>query len=414
MAISVVTLPDGVSHVGNEMAVVIDTTLPLSTANLKVKLGLLVELVYDSGVYSAPNDIPELWADPDVTGRCKFFIDEYLEGVFDKLLNIPAVGGTVEVMCKHMVRRYKMYAVEYGGDPQAPTDYLTTGSIVQERLAQRGGLPKQFFNVRSWFGSAGWAVGQLGNPFLDWRGRSVRTGRAQDQWVYFNWQDPFSVLLTVTPVRHVEYMLEDGTSNAFTTTLSTMDKGEVWMLPVGFAQLGLPAVEVTEGQAILKYTVYLSQVVLGSPVLLSEVKEFVVDHQYYEWETEVQYLNGLGTFAQILLRGRPEQVTEVDAQESGAYHEKGMASYLGETHRHGTSVRNGVNHASGLLTARELKLMRELLASKKVMVKDSSLGWVPVEILNRKQAQSAIETARMVELQYAPAWDGEVVDMFDN
>ena len=43
MAISVVSLPDNVAHVGNEVAVVIDTTLLLSSANLKVKLGLLTK-----------------------------------------------------------------------------------------------------------------------------------------------------------------------------------------------------------------------------------------------------------------------------------------------------------------------------------------------------------------------------------
>lgn len=414
MALSIISLPDSVSHVGNEVTVVIETSLPLSTPNLKVKLGILAELTYDSGVYSAPNEIPELWADPDGDGRVRFFIQEHLGDLLDKLLDLPAVGGTTEVRCNHMVRRYKLYALEYSGDPQGVTDVLSTGSIVQERLAQRGGIPKQNFDVRSWFGSAGWAIGQLQNPFLDWRGRSLRTGRAQDQWVYFNWQDAFSIIPTVTPTRHVRYVLEDGTSNIFSDTLSVMDKGEVWMIPVGFTQLDLPAKEVLEGQKILKYTVYLTQVVLGMPVYVSEQKDFIVDHQYYEWQTEIQYLNGLGTFCQLLLRGRPEQVTEVDVMESEAYHEKGMATYLGQTHRHATSVRNGVNHASGGLTARELKLMRELLASKKVMVKDSRLGWVPVNILNRKQAQSAIETARVVELEYAPAWDNEVVDMFQD
>jgi len=210
----------------------------------------------------------------------------------------------------------------------------------------------------------------------------------------------------------VEYTLEDGTTGSISTTLATHQKDEVWMIPAGFAQLGLPAVETSAAQRILKYTVKLQQVIGLSTVLLSEVKEFIVDHQYYEWNTELQYLNGLGTFTQLLLRGRPELETEVEASESAAYHRKGMATYLGDTHRHATTVRNGVNHASGALTKQELRQMRELLGAKKVMVKDAQLGWVPVTILNKKQAQSDLETARTVELQYAAAWGSEVVDMF--
>jgi len=412
MSISLISAPAPVCHVGNEMKVVVNTTLPLSTANLKVKLGILVEEVYDSGVYSAPNVVPELWADPDVNGDCVFFIEEYLHDVVDKLLDIPAVGGTAAVKCMHMVRRYKMYAVEYSGDPQTETDYETTGSIVSVRYAQMGGIPKQFFQVRSWFGSAGWAVGQLQNPFLDWRGKELRTGRTQDQWVYFNWQDPFTFAPMVTPTLHVEWVLEDGTSNSYQQVQPSMDANSVWMVPVGFSQLGLPAQETLAGQKILKYTVWLYQIIGMTNTLLSEQKAFIVDHQYYEWETEVQYLNGLHTFTQVLLRGRPEAVTEVDAQESEAYHEKGMATYLGETHRHGTDVRNGVNQASGGLTVREEKLMAELLGSKKVMVKDAALGWVPVTIRNRKAARNTLETARTVELEYAAGWSGEVVDMF--
>jgi hypothetical protein len=412
MSISLISLPDLIAHVGNEMVVVVDTNLPLSTANLKVKLGILTELTYGSGVYSAPGVIPELWADPDPDGRCRFFIEEYVGDLLDKVLDIPAVGGTAEVRCSHMVRRYKMYAVEFSGDPQTATDFITTGGIVTERKGIRGGIPKQHHLLRSYWGSTGWSILNLGNPFLDNRGPSLRTGRNQDQWLYHIWQDASSLTTAITPVRVVEYTLEDGTTGSISTTLATHQKDEVWMIPAGFAQLGLPAVETSAAQRILKYTVKLQQVIGLSTVLLSEVKEFIVDHQYYEWNTELQYLNGLGTFTQLLLRGRPELETEVDASESAAYHRKGMATYLGDTHRHATTVRNGVNHASGALTKQELRQMRELLGAKKVMVKDAQLGWVPVTILNKKQAQSDLETARTVELQYAAAWGSEVVDMF--
>jgi hypothetical protein len=255
-------------------------------------------------------------------------------------------------------------------------------------------------------------VAHLANPFLDWRGPSLRTGRTQDQWVYFNWQDALSTLPMVTPVRYVEYTLEDGTSASVNTTLANMDANSVWMLPCGFAQLGLPAIEVTATQKILKYRFWLQQTVGMSVVLLSEVKEFIVDHQYYEWGTEVQYMNGLATMTQLLLRGRPERETDVDMEVSESYMDNSMAQYLGQTHVHGVTVRDGVNHASGALTAQEEKLMHELIAGRKFMVKDSRLGWVPCTLRTSKLVRNPLVTARTYELSYEVDRVNEVVNMF--
>lgn len=421
MALTVVDLPDYALHTGNEISVVLETDLALSTPNLKIALALSIELVYGSGTYVLQ---PAIWLDPDANGQCKFFIERYLADCFERELDIPQENGTTITLCDHVVRRYKMFAAEHSGEPQVVTDDILSGSLTNVRYAFHGGIPVQHFISKSYFGGSGWAVNELGwplpipfpplpgvPPFMDWRGRTVRTGLTQDQWLYFYWptlagQD------TATAELWVKHYHEDGTDATFMFDDFAVDVHEVWMVPAGRVQLGLDAIEVIAGSPILKYELWVKAMVGIYNLQVSETKTFLVDWEYYEFETEMQYRNGLGTMTQLLLRGRPEKETATKKEEAEAYHQLGMNDYLGNTMVHAVEVKDGVNHASGLLNAAELKQFRELLASTQVMVKDASLGWVKVNVMTSNISDDPLDNVRRVTLEHVPGWQNEVVNMF--
>lgn len=393
MALTVVTVPDDVSHCFNEVKCQIETDLPLSTDNLIIVCVLYVELVYNSGTYTL---VAKQWIKPDVNGLASFFWQTQLADCFEKLYTIPVYGSTVPFLVSRQVKRYKLIAGEYSGIPRTVTDYINTGPLTDIRHVQRGGISKQAFQMRPYFTPTGWAMGVLGvelpfplpslpliPPFLDWSGRTITTSRGMDESLYFHFET-IAGASTVTADVMVEYTLEDLSTTTFVYgTIATVNQYEVWYIPAGFEQLGLDAIEILAGQKILNYSVWLRGMVGIFQLDFTEKKTYTVENLGTGHFTQIMYANSLGTFSHLLMVGVPKHEPKVSKNESTAYHELGMPTYWAESVNMATEVADNITQATGFVPAAKKKQFQEMLASQCILVRVSALGWVRIKLLTK-------------------------------
>ena len=69
MSLTVIAVPDTIAHCGNEISCTLETSLPVSTPNLKIVCYLQVEMVYGSGTYTI---IGKQILDVDSNGQAQF------------------------------------------------------------------------------------------------------------------------------------------------------------------------------------------------------------------------------------------------------------------------------------------------------------------------------------------------------
>lgn len=413
MSLIIESVPQDCMHCGNEIAVVIRTTLPNSTANREILLWLTVELSFNSGVFDT---LIQQRLKPDTNGRCRFVIDRFLWDSFQNQFDIPAAGGSSSYEPQHVVRRYKMVAIEYSGNPQTLTDLVNSGSITQTRYAVFGAIAESRFAVRNFFGSGGWnllapSLGGLGYAFLDWRGEKPRTRLDEDQWLHYIYQDPFGIGGAILDYK-VEWFRSDGASGTI-DVLSTpaMDIYDVIGLPAGFEQLGLAAQE-TANDKILYYTTWLQVEILGSPVIVSEVKTWYVERDYYEFTQQLQYINSLGVSETLTLRGAPVQEFDVNKERVQAYRDSSYHATVGESIVFDTLVDNGWTTASGALTAQESKQFTDLVASRKVTLLSTNAGMqnMPVKVKGKTKLDP-LKNLHVYQLEITQDFEDKVPDL---
>lgn len=392
MALTVITLPDDVSHCFNEVKCQIETDLPLSTDNLIIACALWVELVYNSGTYTV---VHTQWIKPDANGVASFFWQTWLADCFEKLYTIPTYGGTTPFLVSRQAKRYYMMAAEHSGIPRVVTDDILTGPLTNVRYAHRGGISKQAFQQRPYFGATGWAQGVLGvplpfpfpslpmvPPFMDWMGRNTTTHRGIDESLYFHWEG-LAGAVTVAADIMVEYTLEDLSVNTFVFDTITVNQFETWYIPAGFEQLGLVAIQTLAGQNILTYSVYMKGVIGIYTLELTERKTFLMQYIDTGYFTELMYANSLGTFSHLLMVGVPKHEPKVSKNESPAYHELGMPTYLAESVNMATEVADTITQATGYVSPSKKRQFQEMIASRCVMIRVRALGWVRITILTK-------------------------------
>ncbi len=386
MSLSVVSVPDTVSHCGNEISCELQTSLPITTANLRIVCYLQVEVNYGSGTFDI---ITSQTLTPDTNGRCKFYWNRHLWDTFANNFDLPTYQGTSEFLLEHFVKKYVLWAVELSGDPQTTTDLLNSSPFSDVRYAVRGSIPPHRLKTRSFFGVSGWNLldvssGGLGKAFLDWRGSNPRTRLSSDQWLYWFWQDPGSVLGAIPVQYRVKYYRSDGQCNEFTfLTTPTVNVYECYGFPAGFAQLGLSSYE-TSTHKITKYETVVAVQVLGNWVELSERKLWEVDRSYRENHGHISYLNSLGVVCQFQTLGAPTLGMAVSKDEHPRHFDQSQDLQNGESLVTMVEVQDSPVVTTGVLTFAEAKQYRELIASRKVMVNDRHGQFIPLRVKSRK------------------------------
>lgn len=375
MSLTVVQVPDLCMHAGNEMACIISTNLPLSTANLEILCGINVELVYGSGTFSI---LVTRRLQPDQNGQCRFFLNEFLWDAFEEQFDVPAFGSATPYLLQHVVRKYTLFAIEYSGDPQTATQVLSTGTLAQQRFAVKGALAEARFAYNRFFGATGWnalptGAGGMGRAFLDWRGTKPRTRLDEDQWLHFHWQDPSGVVGPAALDYKVKWYRSDGTDGTITITTPVIQLHEVYGLPAGFEQLSLSTYE-TASDKIYKYETWMSVDILGTPTPQSEVKTWQVDRDYYEFAVQLQYINSLGVMEQLTLRGARTKTFNIEQNIIESYRDSSYDSDQGESTVFDVLVENGFVALSGAGTAQEGKQFADLKASKKRLLRTATSG----------------------------------------
>lgn len=414
MSLTVISLPDTCMHAGNEMACVIETSLPLSTDNLEILCGINVELVYGSTTFST---LVTRRLQPDSNRQCRFFIHQFLWDAFQEQYDLPPVGGTSMYQLQHAIRKYTLFAIEYSGDPQSVTHLLSTGTIAQQRFAAKGAIAKARFALRGFFGTSGWnalptASGGLGRAFLDWRGLKPRTRLTEDQWLHFHWQDPTGVVGPAALQYLIRWYRSDGTNGGITIATPVMQLQDVYALPAGFTQLGLSSYE-TATEKIYRYTTWISVNILGTPTPLSEVKNWQVDRDYYEFVIQLQYLNSLGVMEQLTLRGARTTTFNIEKERIDAYRDSTYDADQGESTVFDVLVENGFVALSGAGTAQEAKQFADLKASRNVFLLSASSGQsnIPVRVKAGTHQIDSLQNTYTYSIEIVQDFKDQVPDL---
>lgn len=409
MALSIIALPESMSHADNEMFAVISTNLAPLTPNLRIRLVVRIETVYQVGTNV---DITLPAQKPDSNGDVRFALNDILKDALKFEYDIPAVGGTVPAKCHHLIRRFVLLAYEISGASQAVTDTLSGGAMNGWFHAFKGGIPNERFAINSYFNAGGWweqPVPKL--PFIEWPAGDILTHIAQDQWAYLFYGYAYPGMAGNQDFYlNVNMTWDDGTTTSFNTAITVIQGAQVWMMPMGYLQLDIPAQEVLSGKLCVAYLVRVAYLD-PSPMMYGPTRRYIVDRNQYAYSRQLQYIDGLGVFRQLLLRGAANSVVSVEKKTVAAYTQSNYASYLTESIAHDIEVRNGVRQTSGTITNEETKYYLELLASPLVMVMDAQLGWVKVVVENSTMSQNPNENTKSIVLEYAPAWSNVVVDM---
>lgn len=414
MSLTFPHLPEECMHAGNEMSVVVKTSLPSSTANLEILVGINLERVYDSGV----NEIlVTRRLKPDLNGECRFFINSYLWDAFEGEVDMPPVGGTSAFQLQKNIKRYSLFAIEYSGSPQAVSQIVGNGPLASQRFVAKGAIANARFAFKNFFGTNGWlstAVGNggLGSGFLDWRGSKPRTRPGEEQWLVHHWEDAQGTVGVSALEFMVRWYRSDGTSGSMTIPTAVMDYHDVYAFPAGLEQLGLDALE-TANDKIYKYSTWLSVDILGNPQQQTDVKHWSVDRDYYEFAIQLQFENSYGVMEQLTLRGARTEVFEIEKKGVASYRDSSYAATEGESEIYEVLVSNGLVSLSGAGTAQEGRQFAMLKASRKVFILTASHGQnnIPVTVKGGKHEINPLKNVFTYEIALAHDFEDSVPDI---
>ncbi len=407
MSLLVAETPRDCEMAGNEISCVIGTSLPPTTANLKIACELFVELNYGSGVFTS-FAIQTLV--PDANGNCRFFWSRYLRDSFNVQFDKPPYQDVFSFENSHAIRRYRFTAGEFSGTPQQITDALFTGTLNDIRHAFNGAIAESRFAFKSFFGSSGWNNTTLNKAFYDWRGTDPVTTIGADQWLTWMYQDHDS-LGNIDVNLRLKWYRSDGTTNTYTAHFrQNVAEFEVFSFPVGFNQLLLSGQE-TANDKVTKYETWLE--VDGSGTVLTEVKTWHVNRDYHEFVAQLSYINSLGVMEQFLFFGAPIHQPKPEHSRVSSYRDSSYDADIGESLVYDTLVENGMAIITGPTSLQNRKQLADLLASKRVFYLTETAGqsYIPVQVKSKVIDRDPLSNAPSYQLEIVQDFKDSVPDL---
>lgn len=411
MALTLISGPDLLATGMNEMAVKLHSDVADAVLYLQLQ-----PQWSDGGTVGVAPFITLGPLDVDADGDATFFIGDYLMDVFGRTVDtLPAASSATPVRLENALREYAWLAVEYTPGTEAATDTL---SNVSERYVLRGGISRMRHRVKPFFAStlaSNWHV-DLGRTWLDAQHTTKGIQINQPDWVGIT--NPWVLnAATYNAYLHVVCTWADGTETTHDDLADTVDVDPytVWAWPCGPDQLGLAALNT--GVALVRYTVRVGVTGGGLIPYASGERAYVIDHNAYRHTTDVMYLNGLGTWTCLRMKGAPVHDTTVDKEQHSRYWENGNALSDGEESTLVQQVAEGVTVSTGYARDRtEAALFKEMCASQyvRVLMSDDTEAepwWAPVVVLTAKSTIDMDSNLNRLVLTYRHAWDDRVPDM---
>ena len=343
----------------------------IDRANLRYILCVKKPRNYGSGEFTELITLPgrelpkrtELGADyyPGAQFDVGVFIDDFLKRT------PPRFGQTNIVTCSDMITPFLVQTrVENAGvlvpdsAKTLPLEYAIKGSLGVEQFAV---WQEQFFST--YLADA--------RRFLTWQPSEKWTDVNQPEFLYY--------LVNYTPrpteLRlRVEIKYTDGSLGGSTPqTMTTVGQYVVYGIPVGFAALGLPAVEASQNKEIHSYKVYIAN---QAGQRLSEKRTYYVQRDYEPNVRYLLYANSLGGYDTLRCTGQTSRSLTVKgtaAQRSLDPTYLPTTAELFSLNRLGERV---ITLNTGLRDGDELDYLSELTLSDEVYVVTQE-GFVALE-----------------------------------
>lgn len=332
---------------------------PETKPNLSFVNETLVQKAYP-GAYELVSTEEHL---PDDAGSTVFQIEAYLDAFLKSYVPDPGLNEIVRadgMFTFFYARHYEKY-----GTPAEPG----SSTVVSNNAVILGGLSDVEQAAGTFFDT--YFAAQ--KPFLNWEYPLKIVLPAQPDYLYFIVN---SFDQTGMRVRVKVYFSDETDVTVTKYTMDTIVKRyEVYCFPVGYTQMNLEAVNVDK--TVIAYDVWVED---QDDLVVSEVRAYELDLDYYPYERYLLYLSSLGGMSVVALTGKAEKSVKMDQE----YLEK----YLGHSFEIldlGQQVtysrgKPSIRFSSGyIVNQTAFERLEDFISSEEFYLLDAD-RWIPVRV----------------------------------
>lgn len=358
--------------------------------------------VYDSDLADY-QDIGELQLEtPDEDGEVTIDISNLLQSELLKKFTYPETTTLMQTQ-NDLIGKFRMKYCEVYGNPVAYYNfsfvknvdplvfYFIQGAISYLRMTA---ILQQGFNFYTWLISK--------QKFLTFSPARKYIHTQQPEKLYL------FIKISMTAKLYAKAYFTDGTTSA-NTLLASKDYSTYDMAEfiVGYGKAGIAA--ITPAKTVKRYDIWVEN---STGVLLSEVKSFIVDHNYYEFNRFFIFKNSLGMYESFWANGLSQKTLDIDKEFIRL--PVGSDFDLGErSEKQSSSTRNVVFKCSTGFKDRDyINYISEFLNSDEVYYLDHAYAY-PVNILAGTYRLEEDKSGLFyLEFQYKFAMDADSTEEF--
>lgn len=325
------------------------TTLDIADntpAYYEARLEVFVETAYKSGNYER---VASLSSPPDGESYLTFDLSDVLESVFQGSMvepRVPGFNGTSPVIADNLRHYYIRYREHFEGV------LLVSWTMLDIQRVLGGGVSDELFQL-DFFSTL-----NAENSFLSWYPDRKTVSPSQPEYLgWFNYHDESKRIML-----QVQAFDEDGQNSYFIryhVDALEVAPGETLLIPVGHQQLELDAIGMRVVKYIVRVVVWDPDQMIGSlDAFFSQHRTYYVDHDYYELERYLQYLNSFSLPETIRCTGNQEVQLNIEREETESI--DGWQTQFQQDFRHRFVYRTGYLPAAAIDALQELLIYGQL------------------------------------------------------
>lgn len=284
---------------------------------------------------------------PDANGEFVFNAKTFLHAILKP--DLPFVNQNQILPGTASFLNWTADLSEYWGTPTAS---LKSTSRLADNLVLMAGLSFHSFPGNDFIAEH---VAR-DRKFLTWQPDFKLVSPDQQEYLYY-----LNVEQNMPTVyRQVKAYYTDGTSTSFPAISLANATDKLLIVPAGLQQIGLQ----TLPKKVSSYQVWLSSDSAGYSNK-SEVRTYLVDHNYYKSVRYFLYQNSLGGFNTLRTTGEIEEGLEVDVQEAETVLGDEYSAADSQFFEYGENYQDAVKANTGFIISKaEMQHLKEFLTSK--------------------------------------------------
>lgn len=354
------TITQTTGFVGFTLSELANGVTEVQRTDFEILLDVYMEDDYASGTYIR---LDQKEATPDSDYIAIFRLEETLKPYLSH--DKPSFNQATITRCSNIMKRYYYRYAEAFGEPQV-VQKLSNPTLTTKHVILAGYGYKDF--PASTF-VANHITGNAGKKFLTTQPRTKTITTTQQEYLYL-----YNTATSGTMTIKLKVYYTDGTSSALTDkTTASAGYNQVYIFPVGYAQLAVAAVDSTK--TVKYYEVYVYDVDHSS-----ETFTYYVDHKRYRLSRYFLFLNSLGGMDTLWCSGQEEEIgMEVSMEEARLVEEYNYAATDAQITAYNAEFRDTVKVHTGWKTKEYIDHLRDLLISEAIY-EIGSAAYIPVRL----------------------------------